>query len=628
MSDPPKKKRRFRIGCLGICVCIFFAFVFMCAGIKLYIMHALESELDALRAAGEPVTWEEVLAGMEPIPDEENSALVLEAHKADILRWWESPAANFVHWCYTPDFAIRPSAEMLDALRKCMSENAVALSAIHDAARRTQGRWPDEPSSSVSLRTGGRRPGAEVVALATRLLTAENGLHAAEGNGESAARTLLAVMRISRSLDDNADLANAFVQFKCAWAAFAGTEHALSLTTLSAQDLAILRGELAASAEKLSLSTCARAQRATVLVYASDPTARRAFLAEQKSLRSFRFPSPLAVTEDSKWREIRSFLPGSTESDALCLLRFMNKLVTICDLPLREQSAAFRTLESEVKANPISKHDPRWVTWLASNNLGEGFQHASVQFVLATQIRGVASAALATEQFRIERGRWPRELAELVPDYLDAVPHDLFASAGTTIRYYITPTGVRLGFQRRHGLAGLSGKEKNAMRVLGLDIDQFKAANGRLPKTLEELVPGQRDAVPLDPRTGKPWTYRTNPANAELFILGEFTDGKSEAEFWAQTLTSATLAEKFKGFDSSVFRLLNPELRGATQNRFCKEVGNLPRSMKELGYTPERLKQLGFSKAQIDRFESELEDFEEEEALDRGNDVLQEDDEP
>lgn len=37
-----------------------------------------------------------------------------------------------------------------------------------------------------------------------------------------------------------------------------------------------------------------------------------------------------------------------------------------------------------------------------------------------------ARAILATERFRLRQGRWPEQLSDLVPEFLDAVPQDPF----------------------------------------------------------------------------------------------------------------------------------------------------------------------------------------------------------
>ena len=53
--------------------------------------------------------------------------------------------------------------------------------------------------------------------------------------------------------------------------------------------------------------------------------------------------------------------------------------------------------------------------------------------------RGNARAALAVERYRLVHGVCPERLADLVPDYLDAVPMDPFD--GEPLRYRRLETG-------------------------------------------------------------------------------------------------------------------------------------------------------------------------------------------
>jgi len=242
--------------------------------------------------------------------------------------------------------------------------------------------------------------------------------------------------------------------------------------------------------------------------------------------------------------------------------------------------------------------------------------------IRSRQVLHVARTALAVEQFRIERGHWPEKLAELVPDYLEAVPQDWFAPKGTMIAYTRTATGVRLWSRcgSEWGVPGLTGDEELGYTKLVRDIAAFKKYAGRLPTDLGELDADEYGPFPMNPRTGKPYSYVTNPANPELFILGGFTKGMSEEEFWKQTLTTEDWVwEARRMCRGVVFCLLNPELRGAKQARFADEVflTNCTKGIRDLGYTRERLKELGFTDDDVDSYESELSYIEEDEAEER-----------
>ena len=52
-------------------------------------------------------------------------------------------------------------------------------------------------------------------------------------------------------------------------------------------------------------------------------------------------------------------------------------------------------------------------------------KHGGVADRLRAQLRCTA-LALAVERYRQARGQWPASLADLVPDYVARIPHDLF----------------------------------------------------------------------------------------------------------------------------------------------------------------------------------------------------------
>ncbi|MBX3439827.1 MAG: hypothetical protein KF861_20220, partial [Planctomycetaceae bacterium] len=56
---------------------------------------------------------------------------------------------------------------------------------------------------------------------------------------------------------------------------------------------------------------------------------------------------------------------------------------------------------------------------------------------------------------------------------------------------------------------------------VGYALAEFRAANGHFPDTLEELVPDDLDAVPLDFYTGDPLKYRRTDAGFVLYSVGE-----------------------------------------------------------------------------------------------------------
>jgi len=595
--ETPEPKRRFRFGCVGFCVCTFILLVLAWAGVELWMGYVLNSEITALRAAGEPVTWAEVVASIEPIPDAENAALVLQRHLTSLPRWRRSPAGEVV--VMRPDAAlgVRRSDEMVKLMRVCVTDDSATLKVLHDAAKCSSGRWPVDAARVPSFNEGSHY--WQIIMPPVRLLNFESELRLAEGDGHGAAVAIRAIRRMGASLDASPYLDDMFVRLRCAGVVVAASERALAQRGLPAADLTMLRGEFATEAQQLSLRTVARAERAILLGRTTD--GRDAFNEKYGG---------------TGWNDLRVtqlLVPGVAEKDALFGLEHMTAWVKLVDLDPREFKAGIRPLCSAI-------YDPRGASGFALFHAVSVAEfppviETSCRFMVDKQRMHVARAALAVEQFRMEHDRWPVKLAELVPDYLDAVPQDWFAPAGVTISYARTAVGARLWSQHADNDIGLTEDEWEPLENLAEDVLRFSDKVGRCPRSLAELVPEYCASIPIDPRTGQPFTYVTNPAaGPDLFILGGVTNGVSEEEFWNQPVTESDWVQRsYAGENPFAFRLLNPELRGATQAGFGDEVDVSKSGYKlhRLGYTAERLKELGFSDEQVDDYESQFKQFEE-----------------
>jgi hypothetical protein len=589
-SKPP-----FRLGCLGYCVCIFLLLIATWVCIKVGMGRALNAELDALRAAGEPVTWEEVIAGIEPLPDEENSALVLQRDVASLAAWSDTSTGTVVVTRPEGVLGVRRSDEMTKLMRVCLTDGSAALNLLHTAAEHPSGRWPVDPHPFIYTH---RLDYLSQIRSAGRLLKVETELRAADGDGHGAALSIRAMLRLAASLHGSPYLIGAFVRFAIDALGVVATESALGLTELPAADLAMLRDEFAAEAEQLDLRAAVRGERAGLiwLMTGSREAVAGAVDMPRGALVLF------------------GVIPGLLESDALFGLRHMTAWVEILALPPRESLAAAKLRDAELaRANDdwkaAMRHPISTLLMPAHSRANEALLRAKLRL-------HIARAALAVEQFRMERGRWPAKLADVVPKYLDAVPQDWFAPAGTTLSYARTALGARVWARGADNAAGLSRDEWRELRSeLLWPIADFEAREGRLPKSLDELRKSPDDSLPLDPRTGKPYSYVTNPASPNLFILDGFTDGMTEAEFWKQKMTTREWTERHRSADQAViFRLLNPKLRGVRRGRFAEEVDAAARAehLHKLGYTPERLRELGFSDSDVEGYKQEVEYLNEE----------------
>jgi hypothetical protein len=602
-----KPKRRFRLGCLGWVACLFFLFVFSFICIKLCAAHALKVQMTACRAKGDPVTWSELLASFEPVPDEENAALVLAPFLDWRRRWQYTPASQFASRGEQDELGCRPSRTTLQMKRLALAENESLLKALHEAATRPHTRWP-LPAKPPLPWSG---MGVDMEDLDNHAwngegLYIEAELHAAQDRGADAADSTFASLRLMGSAAEAPGASCLISQPLRLQEACSSVETVLSLCEMPVQDLARLRRECATTAQKLNFRDAVLFHRAWYFWVATE--GRQVYF------------------ESSPWLKRRRVLlravPGIAEMDALCVLRHCTEALAMLDRPPRQQLIESPAMLARREADLRGWGELRFVAKQCWSSSGVNPYLGQNRFKLALANRQhmhVVRTALAVEQFRIEHGRWPDELTDLVPDYLDLVPQDWFAPEGATVGYRRTATGVRVFSSAVSGTCpvGLVPSEWYALAELADDVWRYKDKNRRLPESLSELVPDLRTRIPTDLRTGEPYTYVTNRANPELFIVGGYTGGMSRAEFWKRDLDTLDWAMAHEDGEAAfVFRLLNPERRGATQARFCDEIGELNEFTTEplhfLGFTAERLRELGFPAGEVKEFESDMRCFREE----------------
>jgi hypothetical protein len=590
VPEAAKSRHRFRMGCMGFCICVFILLALLWFGFRIAAVRALNAEMDALRAAGEPVTWEEVLDSIEPIPDEENAALLLQPHLSRMSAWSGSPAGGLLVARSGVALGTRRNDETVRLMRICVGDERATLEALHDAAGRRRGCWLMDAGTATSRYTMLQLAGTR---SAARLLSVEAELRANEGDGHGVALSVRAGYRLAALLNEAPSLSGAFSRVACAAICVGAAEQALGVTEIPARDLAMLREEFAAEAEQRAPPKALRGERAELL--RQTTTRRRELFGLHGRSRAAYF--------------VHCLTPGVAEMDARFGLIHISRLIDLQNLPPRERLAGTETLVDEVDLAARGRKVRAY--FYTTAGFFRGALRWSNAFMRAELRMQIARTALAVEQFRMERRQWPEKLTDLVPDYLDAVPQDWFAPVGTPLSYMRTPVGVRVWARGRDNADGLAHGEWGELRDgLLWPIARFADREGRAPKSLDELQESSEDSLPLDPRTREPYSYVTNPANPKLFILNGFTDGMTEGELWKQTMTTRAWAERhWSPAQMVVFRLLNPELRGAAQSTFVEDVGqkSTPEALHALGYTLERLKAFGFADDYMDYFRGEYE---------------------
>ena len=116
------------------------------------------------------------------------------------------------------------------------------------------------------------------------------------------------------------------------------------------------------------------------------------------------------------------------------ILDYMATGIEASELPLGQRVARFRQIGDELQ-------DMGFLRVLAKTLAPALSRVAELDLRFQADI-DMARTAVAIERYRLTKGALPRDLATLVPDYLDQVPIDPFD--GQPIRYRRTEPGYRL----------------------------------------------------------------------------------------------------------------------------------------------------------------------------------------
>ncbi len=384
-----------------------------------YWRSKFERRVEELRASGEPVTLEEAMALREPVADDENAALVLLDAYA-VLDAVKGDYGEDLPWVIDSPLGVRRSAEMQAVVDSYLSDREAGMALVRDSARLPKSRYPldlsDGPLTAVMNHLNGVRDAPCLFALSA-------GRHAAGGDADAVMADLATANHVGRSLGDEPFVMSGLVRWAVHSVWIDGLEQSLALCELPPAQLRRLRETLAAEEVAFDWHAATVVERVSGIWMAREPNDWG-----PPDWRELRMPELL----------LRSFSPSSRWRDGLFLLEWMERWVEAAGRPPRERLREAERLKAECEQAMAGRRSSYPVSdataGLAPLHLKESVRHAA--------ILRAARTALAVEEWRVQHGDWPDSLAQLVPEYLDAVPQDPFSDG--EIVYRRTADGARV----------------------------------------------------------------------------------------------------------------------------------------------------------------------------------------
>ena len=376
--------------------------------------------------------WDDIEADRQPVPDAENSMLVIRKVEAGLGKWAPTelklldgrPIIGNDHPANR-----RLGDPWLAGLHNELGkrEQTVALAAtLKDYSR-------GHTRVRLTLDTFGTLlPHVQPVRHAAGLLALDVERLAHAGQAERAADRIRAILRAADGLRDEPLFIPQLVRMACQTSAVYRIERLLGLAGLSEATCRALLRDLDAERQDNILLVGVRGERAAMHNFFDNVGQGRVSLADVLAGVS-RSGSPDLLTKAG------SFLYSyRVPEDHAASLRWFGRFCDVARLPYHERAAAALALDVEIKATRATAQNQKrlllfYLLTPAVTRVEEAATRNQAQLVSA-------QAALAVECFRLANKRWPTSLAELCPALLKSVPLD--PCTGEPLRYARHGDGV------------------------------------------------------------------------------------------------------------------------------------------------------------------------------------------
>ena len=408
----PRKRRRvtvFRVIIILLLVagCAFAIF-------RLSLRSKLNGRIEAIRAAGYPVTCAELDKWYTMPENAENAAYTIIDAFSHYKLWDEDKAKSLpvVGRAELPPRTEPLGEEMKALIAQYVADNNEALELIHAGAAIEHSRYPIDLNAGFETKL----PYLSEMRKAVFLLKLEAILNAENGDGKLAVRSAISIFGIARSRAKEPMMISQMIHASCQTVAISTIEQVINRTVLTGEQLIELI-ECVHNTERIFDLSCV-------------------FVGERCMVRSF-FKAPESVNPDLIIGiPVRSILElykavGLADADAIIYLDLMDGYIKSTQLPLHKRHDAVNAIDARLRST--SK-----IHILLHTFMPALLRITTIELGNIAHLR-TARVALAIERYRLVAGKLPDGLTNLVPAYLDSVPTDPFD--GNELRYKKLETG-------------------------------------------------------------------------------------------------------------------------------------------------------------------------------------------
>ncbi len=380
--------------------------------------NRLRRQLDAIRAAGEPLTVADLAARMPQIPDDENLYVALTACVTDPV---VPPDADIdqsklliVGTARDPGIGRRMSDDERETAERYLAAVAPQIACLDEALKLERGHIPlqlTSPAIGIVL------PGLGEYRQAAKVLSVQATLAREHGDMDTAIERLEKLVYMDRALDSNDTIICALVRMAVQSLAYDQVGRTVNAAHLEDPALRRLEALVKDSATAIDLKRVLIGER-TIFIDTLEWTRARGGTAMATGGTGF---SP------SGWQYV-PVIPKLDEAKGLALYTALVEAVSEPDHLTLKRIRAIPGADS--------------LDWycLFSKMLMPSLTRSAELWVRSVAEKRSLQAAIACERYRLRHGGFPGELQVLVPDYLDAVSLDPFD--GKPLRYKRIDEGI------------------------------------------------------------------------------------------------------------------------------------------------------------------------------------------
>ncbi len=403
-----KKRRKIKFS--HVLIALLLAGVAAFAFFRLNTKFKLRAGIDAIRAAGYPVTCADLDQWYRIPPDAENAAYTIEDAFSFYTVWdkEKSKSLPLVGRAELPARTEPLAEETKSLIAQYIADNNEALELLHAGAEIEYCRYPIDLSAGFATLV----PNLSEMRGCVRLLELEAVLHAENGDGRSATRSAISGFGIARSLAKEPVMISQLVRAGCQAIAVSTVEQVINRTELTDEQLVELVEHVRNSERSSDIFRAFVGERCTGISFFRVP--------ESVGPNVLGGSGPLLRPLLALYKAA-----GLADADAVIYLDLMDGYLKAARLPLHERREAVEAVEAKLQSTSQAHILLHAITPALSRAI-------TIEARTIAHLR-TAQIALALRRYHLATDKLPDKLANLVPAYLESVPKDPFD--GNDLRY-------------------------------------------------------------------------------------------------------------------------------------------------------------------------------------------------